>query len=512
MMDGDQVPLAARQPLPRSVRRALEAMHDDLGRRWTLADLAKIAGVSGRTLQRQFVRSIGRSPQMVRQELGYARARVEFLQGRAGEKVMDVALRCGFPHYGRFAAGYRRCHGETPSETLRRQAVLMAQLAASRTTIAPVRDRPTIAFAMIATDPSVRELADDLAAELTLALTRAGFAVTTQPRAARYRMNASLHGRGGASRLLLQLIDQDSGGLIWAHRGEVMLRWEADSHERLAARVAASLLQSLRRAEIDRALRKPDEDLTAQDLALRAMPGVLSLDADGNRSALELLHQAIARDPRHALATALAAWAYGQRAVYHFGTAPGQDRQLGRALAQRVPTELADATVLCVLGNALTLLDELAEAEQVVGRALALDGGAAWAWSRSGWLDVYRGDAASAIERFRIALDLAPQDPLAFNALIGIGCAHFAAGTYAEAARWQQRGLREHPSSLWVHRTMCPSHVLAGERPEALRSLQALRAGYPDLTLAEVQRGMPPLPDAYSARVFEGLSDAGLPA
>jgi hypothetical protein len=39
-----------------------------------------------------------------------------------------------------------------------------------------------------------------------------------------------------------------------------------------------------------------------------------------------------------------------------------------------------------------------------------------------------------------------------------------------------------------------------------------LRAGYPDLTVSEVQAGMPPLPESYRNLVFEALSEAGLPA
>jgi tetratricopeptide (TPR) repeat protein len=157
------------------------------------------------------------------------------------------------------------------------------------------------------------------------------------------------------------------------------------------------------------------------------------------------------------LATALAAWAHIQRVIYHFSAEPQQERARSIELAQKARALSGDATVLAVPGNALTLLNELDTADLVIRKALLLDGGSAWAWSRSGWIDAYRGDPESAIERFKIALDLAPQDPLAFNSLVGIGCAHFAAGNYAEAARWQQRALIEHPSASWVHRTLCPA-------------------------------------------------------
>ena len=42
--------------LPRGVRRALDAMRANVSHDWSLADLADISGMSGRTLQRQFLR------------------------------------------------------------------------------------------------------------------------------------------------------------------------------------------------------------------------------------------------------------------------------------------------------------------------------------------------------------------------------------------------------------------------------------------------------------------------
>ncbi len=267
----------------------------------------------------------------------------------------------------------------------------------------------------------------------------------------------------------------------------------------------------MRLAEIDRAGRKPDADLSPHDLALRAMPCVLSLNADGNARALDLLERAMERDPDHALATALAAWAYGQRVIYHFAATPDQDRARSTELAGKAQNLAADATVLAILGNALTFLHDLDAADQVIRKALSIDGGSAWAWSRSGWIDVYNGDAASAIERFKIALDLAPDDCLAFNSMVGIGCAYFETGRYLEAADWQRRALAEHPSASWIHRTMCPAYVLVGAESEARRSVTALREGYPGLTISDLQQGMPPLPEPYCDRVLDALHSVGLP-
>jgi AraC-like DNA-binding protein len=513
VIPGETIMVETSRPQPRSVRRALQAMRADLGRRWTLRALADVAGVSPRTLQRQFHACFGQSPQAVLRDTGFSRARQELLQGGADNRVMDIALRCGFAHLGRFAVDYRRRFGETPSQTLRRNAVLGAQLGIRLSTVMCAQDRPTLAFARIEAGAEHGEIAAYLADELAAALTQSGLAVVAQARAARYRMHGVIRAdRAGEMRLVLQLLDQANGRMLWAQRLDVVPGCDVEGCQQLATRVTAALQPHLRRAEIERALQIPDGEATAHDLALRAMQGVLSMDAGGNARAFELLQQALEMTPGQELATALAAWVHAQRVVYHFSSDMSGDRALGLALARRIGAQSADATVLCVLGNALTVLDGLDDADRVIRKALAIDGGAAWAWSRSGWLDVYRGDPASAIERFRIALDLAPHDQLAFNSMVGIGCAHFKAGNYVEAARWQQHALLEHPSALWVHRTMCPAYVLAGQRAEACRSMQALRAHYPDLTLSEVQRAVPPLPDSYLGPMFEALSDAGLPA
>jgi tetratricopeptide (TPR) repeat protein len=372
------------------------------------------------------------------------------------------------------------------------------------------RARPAVAFGPIETAAEHREIAADIADDLAAALTRAGISVTGQTRAARYHLAGAIRGAGSQARLILRLIDTETTGQLWVHRADNILRDETASGEHLAIRIAASLQQCLRLAEIDHALRKPAAGLSARDLALRALPGVTALDADGNSRALELLERAMELDPTDPLATALAAWAYVQRAVYHFTSAPTEERSRSLELAHRAQALCGDATALAVLGNALTLLGEFDTADLVIRKALTLDGGSAWAWSRSGWIDVYKGDPASAIERLKIALDLART--IRWPSTAWIGCAHFRAGQYAEAAYWQERAVAEHPSASWVHRTLCPAHVLAGQGPQARRSLGALRHHYPDLTVSEVQRGMPPLPHSYCDLVVGTLQEAGLPA
>lgn len=208
----------------------------------------------------------------------------------------------------------------------------------------------------------------------------------------------------------------------------------------------------------------------------------------------------------------MGAWAHGQRVVYHFTSAPADEHARSTELARRALALRADSTVLAVVGAALSLLGDMQAAEQVIGRALATDASSAWAWGRSGWIDAYKGNDEAAIEKFTIALELAPNDFLAFNNMVGIGCSHFNVGRYGVSARWQARALVEHPSSAWIHRTLCAAYAFDGASAEAYQSLCELRGKYPELTLAKVTADFPPLPPAYCDRVIEALHGLGLPS
>ena len=176
---------SATSPVPRGVKRALDAMRSNIGHDWRLTELAAIAGTSGRTLQRQFLSFVGKTPRAVLREIGLECARRELLQGTPGVKIMDVALRCGFPHFGRFSIAYRRRYGETPSQTLTRQAVFTAALGAMPSLLGSARDRPAVAFGPIESAMENLEMAADIADDIAAALTRAGILVASGGRGRR---------------------------------------------------------------------------------------------------------------------------------------------------------------------------------------------------------------------------------------------------------------------------------------------------------------------------------------
>lgn len=109
-------------PSPRAVRRVVDLIESAPEQAFTVADLASHAGVSERSLHAAFRRQLGTSPMsyLRRRRLEHAHDQLLDLDPAQGVKVIDVALRCGFTHTGRFAAAYRARFGESPSTTLRR--------------------------------------------------------------------------------------------------------------------------------------------------------------------------------------------------------------------------------------------------------------------------------------------------------------------------------------------------------------------------------------------------------
>jgi tetratricopeptide (TPR) repeat protein len=77
--------------------------------------------------------------------------------------------------------------------------------------------------------------------------------------------------------------------------------------------VVGAIARRLEEAEIERAKRKPTDDLDAYDYYLRGLAIANHMTREANDEALQLFNQAIQRDPDFALAHARAAYCYVHR-------------------------------------------------------------------------------------------------------------------------------------------------------------------------------------------------------
>lgn len=105
----------------RSVRLAMAACEANPQDPLTVTDMARIAGVSIRSLQDGFKKYVGMSPTDYLRNVRLNRVREELLADRSFDSsIADIAFTWGFTHLGRFANIYHERFGELPSETIRK--------------------------------------------------------------------------------------------------------------------------------------------------------------------------------------------------------------------------------------------------------------------------------------------------------------------------------------------------------------------------------------------------------
>lgn len=109
-----QTSIAARYgPLPRAVQSALELMESHVADPLDLDQIAALAGLSRRQLQRQFAATLGQTMSQI-----YRRIRLDTARGliqSSDLKIGEIADMTGFPSQAHFADSYRRVFGAPPS-------------------------------------------------------------------------------------------------------------------------------------------------------------------------------------------------------------------------------------------------------------------------------------------------------------------------------------------------------------------------------------------------------------
>ena len=378
----------------------------------------------------------------------------------------------------------------------------------------PLPDKPSIAvlpFTNVTGDPEQEPLADGVAEEIIAALSRVrSFFVISRsstftykgkpadPRhvsrelGVRYVVEGSVRRSGNRVRIMVQLIDATTGNHVWSNRYEGEVSDIFDLQDRVTEAVVGAIEPNITLTEIERAKRKRPDSLTAYDFALSALPAIWSQDRETTEEGLRFAERAMDLDPNYGLPRAIAAWCYAQRLSYLRTTNLPEDRNsANRLAANAVRLESNDALVLTCSGAAYSITGEHARAQDLIGKALMLDPNSAWAWHRSGWLNIFICRPDRAIDDFQRAIRLSPVDPLMFNMLIGTGGAHFTRGDYVEAVYWIEKGLREKPDAVWANRLLSASYFYAGRVDDAKRTLAGFCQAFPDMTVAKVLERTP---------------------
>ena len=330
----------------------------------------------------------------------------------------------------------------------------------------------------------------------------------------RYLLEGSVRKAGLRVRIVGQLIDAHTGAHLWADRFDGSLEDIFNLQDQVTLRVIGAIAPTLEYAEIERAKRKPTENLDAYDYFQRGMAGVHLWDRAANTEALANFYRAIELDPNFASAYGMAARCYSQRKASAWVINRTDEIAETYRLAQRAAAlGKDDAVALSAAGIGLAFVVGKVEAgNSLIERALALNPNLAWAWVFSGWAKVWLGEYEAAIDRLARAMRLSPNDSQMGNIQAATASAHFFAGRYSEALAWAEMARRREPSHYVAGCFAAATYALTGRIADAQEVMTLLRQADPQLRVSKLQELFPIQVPADLARWAEGLRQAGLPA
>lgn len=443
----------------------------------------------------------------------------------ADQRLVRTVARKGF----RFVGDIR----QVGLPEVSREAPIMPQIATPATNV--TAHKPSIAvmpFQNLSGDPEQDYFADGVAEEIITALSRvrwlfviarnSSFAYRGRPVDVKqisrdlgvtYVLEGSVRKAADCIRITGQLVNASTNGYLWADRFEGALDDIFTLQDRISGNVVGAIAPQMELAEIERARRKPTENLSAYDCYLRGLAHLHRGGKESVEEALPLFRKAIELDAEFAPPKAMAAWSYFWRKINGWTADPALETVEGLALA-RDAVELGrdDAVVLARAGHALAhLAGEFDGGIALLDRALFLNPNLAPAWFLGGFLRVWHGEPEGAIKYFEHAMRLSPVDPELYRMQAGIAMAHLFAGRFETALLWADQAQRNLPSFLMAVATGAASQALSGRTKDARRTMNRLLELSPALRLSSLKDWLPIRRQEDFALFADGLRKAGLP-
>lgn len=393
--------------------------------------------------------------------------------------------------------------------------------------------KPCIAvlpFTNMSADPEQAYFADGIVEELTTGLARmrwltvisrnSAFAYKDKAVDVRsigrdlsvgYVVEGSVRKAANSVRISAKMIDTASAAHLWGETFTGRLDDIFDLQDEVTAGIVAAVEPSLKQAEMDRARRKRQENLSAYDLYLRALDQAHQFTQEARDNALQLLNEAIAIDPGYTEAHGVAAFCYQQR--YLWGGRDRQDRLASLRHAEAVAAgRTDDATPLSFAAMALSALDGQHEvAATMLARALDLAPNSALALiCRSLVMTILGKPEKGAVDAAQ-SLRLSPFDPLRHIPECVLAVAKLAVGHSKEAVGHARRAVDANPMFTPGRATLALCLVEDDRIDEAADVIRTVLAKAPDTRISNLHERLLIVNGLGFSRVAAAMRLAGLP-
>jgi adenylate cyclase len=329
----------------------------------------------------------------------------------------------------------------------------------------------------------------------------------------RYVLEGSVRKAAGRVRITGQLIEAASGAHLWADKFDGSLDDIFELQDSVTSSVVGAIAPALDRAEIERATRRPIDNLDAYDCYLRGLAKSYAAKKEAVEDSLSFFYRAIELDSDLSAAYGMAAWCYAYQTIQGWIL----DRRDVEAEVKRLAflasdTAQDDGLTLCRAGFALVqVCQDIDTGAAMIDKGLSLNENLALGWRWRAANSLFLGEHEDAINYASRSMRLSPLDPTRYATESTLAAGLLFLQRYDEALQWAGRSLATHPTSMLALRTVVIANALTSNLEKAREALARLRHVHPDLRLSGIKNWLPYRRSEDIEIMIQGFRLAGLP-
>ena len=297
----------------------------------------------------------------------------------------------------------------------------------------------------------------------------------------------SIRSSGSRIRISVELTDPVTGSSIWSERYDRTMDDVFEVQDEIVRMVMVALVGKLETASLERAKRKPTDNLNSYEYLLRGRDFHHKFSKEGVLSAIEMLDKSIEADPNNAQAYAWKACSIGQGigGGYLEGDEETNFKKLQTSIKKAQELDENDLECNRILCEINKLFEDFDQSEYYGRKAYDINPNDPRVVCAYGELQVLTGRAEDGTELLIKAYELDPVGLGASNADKRLGDVMFGAyvkGDYQQCLEYDKKVGKKHPIA-WAAKIASLSALSQNQEKE--KELSKFTAAYPDIVLGE---------------------------
>lgn len=285
-------------------------------------------------------------------------------------------------------------------------------------------------------------------------------------------LSGTVQRAGEKVRVTVQLIDVNERRTLWAETFDEQFTSIFKLQDTISNQIVTALALKLTGHAQEQMWKHHTENVEAYQAYLMGLYFWNKRSKENLAKSIDYCREAVARDPKYALAYALMADSYALMAYNGYGPLPRAEAFEKSQQAAQLALELDDTLAEAHLALAFVKSSyhyDVVGAEQSLTRAIALKPNYATAHHRYAWHLARKGQLAEAVEEMKRAQQLDPLSPTINAALASL---FLSARNYDDAIRFSKRAVEIDPASYDGLLNMSEAFELKGMYQEALSALE----------------------------------------